>query len=116
LNAGGYLSPNDTPLVNSAIYTSSNTFFAPNTQAAVDTFNSMAPTMSQDQLAASFNYHFVPGFLGYSSQLKDGMQLRTSQGTNLTITVQGNTTYVNGARIITYDYLVCNGVVHMIDR
>jgi hypothetical protein len=116
LNAGGYLSADDTPIVNNAIYTPTNTFFAPNTQTAVDTFTSLAPSMSQDQLAGIFNYHVVPDFLAYSPQLTDEMQLRTSQGTNLTITVQGNTTFVNGARIITYDYLVCNGVVHMIDR
>jgi hypothetical protein len=116
LNAGGYLSPNDTPLVNNAIYAPSNTIFAPNTQAAVDSFNSISATMSQEQLAEIFNYHTVPGFLGYSTQLKYGMQLRTFQGTNLTITIQGNNTFVNSARIMTYDYLVCNGVVHMIDR
>jgi uncharacterized surface protein with fasciclin (FAS1) repeats len=116
LNAGGYLSPNDTPLVNNAIYAPSNTIFAPNTPASVDAFNSLSATSSQEQLAEIFNYHVVPGFLGYSTQLKDGMQLRTLQGTNLTITVQGNNTFVNGARIIMYDYLVCNGVAHMIDR
>ena len=116
LNAGGYLSPNDTLLVSTSIYAPSNTIFAPNTQEAVDTFNSLSATMNQDQLASIFNYHTVPGFLGYSTELKDGMQLRTLQGMNLTITVQGNNTYVNGARIITYDYLVCNGVVHMIDK
>ncbi|KAH8778228.1 FAS1 domain-containing protein [Hyaloscypha sp. PMI_1271] len=115
LNAGGYLSPNATPLVSNAIDAPSNTIFAPNTQAAVDSFNSISATMSQEKLAEIFNYHTVPGFLGYSTQLKHGMQLRTLQGTNLTITVQGNNTFVNGARIMTYDYLVYNGVVHMID-
>ncbi|KAH8784330.1 FAS1 domain-containing protein, partial [Hyaloscypha finlandica] len=107
--------PNATPLVSNAIDAPSNTIFAPNTQAAVDSFTSISATMSQEQLAEIFNYHTVPGFLGYSTQLKHGMQLRTLQGTNLTITVQGNNTFVNGARIMTYDYLVCNGVVHMID-
>jgi uncharacterized surface protein with fasciclin (FAS1) repeats len=116
LNAGGYLSPNDTPLVNNAIYAPSNTLFAPNTPAAVNSFNSISASMSQNQLAEVFNYHTVPGFLGYSNQLKDGMQLRTLQGTNLTITVQGTNMFVNGAKIIGYDYLVCNGVAHMIDR
>jgi uncharacterized surface protein with fasciclin (FAS1) repeats len=92
------------------------TFFAPNTQGALNEFSAIAPNMSQAELAATFDYHAVPNFLGYSSQLKNGMQLQTEEGTNVTITIQGNTTYVNGAKIITSDYLVANGVVHLIDR
>ena len=60
------------------------TFFAPNTQEALDAFNVIAPSMSQSELAATFNYHAVPNFIGYSSQLKSGMQLQTVEGTNLT--------------------------------
>jgi uncharacterized surface protein with fasciclin (FAS1) repeats len=116
LNVGGYLSPADTNLVNNVLYVPNVTFFAPNTQGALNAFNAVAPRMSQEELAATFNYHVVPDFLGYSSQLRNGMQLRTTEGTNVTITIQGNTTYVNGAKIITSDYLVANGVVHMIDR
>jgi len=116
LNAGGYLSPTDTSLVNNVLYRPNMTFFAPNTQGALNEFSAIAPNMSQAELAATFDYHAVPNFLGYSSQLKNGMQLQTEEGTNVTITIQGNTTYVNGAKIITSDYLVANGVVHLIDR
>lgn len=116
LNAGGYLSPTDTNLVNNVLYKPNMTFFAPNTQGALDAFNAIAPSMSQEELAATFNYHAVPDFLGYSSQLTSGMQLRTVEGTNITITIQGNTTFVNSAKIIVSDYLVANGVVHLIDR
>ncbi|KAE9382004.1 FAS1 domain-containing protein [Stipitochalara longipes BDJ] len=116
LTAGGYLSPSDTTLVNAVLYRPNMTFFAPNTQAALTAFTARAPTMSTSQLAATFNYHAVPNFIGYSSQLTNGMQLQTSEGTNLTITIQGNETFVNGARILISDYLVANGVVHLIDR
>ena len=92
------------------------TFFAPNTQEALNTFNAIASSMSQTDLAALFNYHAVPNFLGYSSVLKSGMQLQTVEGTNVTITIQGSTIYVNDAKVIESDYLVANGVVHMIDR
>ena len=102
--------------MNAVLYRPNMTFFAPNTQEALDAFNVIAPSMSQSELAATFNYHAVPNFIGYSSQLKSGMQLKTAQGTNVTITIQGNNTFVNGAKIVTSDYLVANGVVHMIDR
>jgi len=92
------------------------TFFAPNTQAALSAFTSLAPTLTSAELAATFNYHAVPNFIGYSSELTNGMQLQTVQGTNVTITIQGNETWVNGARIVVSDYLVANGVVHLIDR
>lgn len=63
-----------------------------------------------------FEYHIVPGFVGYSTDLKDGMSLKTQQGSNVTITLQGGEMWVNGARVIARDYLVANGVVHVIDK
>ena len=92
------------------------TFFAPNTASALNAFTSLAPTLSTVQLAEKFNYHAVPDFIGYSSELTDGMQLQTMQGTNLTITRQGGDIWVNGAKVLVSDYLVANGVVHLIDR
>jgi uncharacterized surface protein with fasciclin (FAS1) repeats len=115
LTRGGYLSAADTNLVNAVLYRPNMTFFAPNTQEALAASNAIAPNMSQSELAGAFNYHAVPNFIGYSSQLKSGMQLKTAQGANVTITIQRNTTFVNGAKIVTSDYLVANGVVHMID-
>ena len=91
------------------------TFFAPNTQETVDAFKILSANMTQAQLATLFKYHQVPNFVGYSSQLHDGMQLQTLEGRNVTISIRGNETFVNGAKIIGSDYLVQNGVVHMID-
>jgi uncharacterized surface protein with fasciclin (FAS1) repeats len=102
--------------VNAVLYQPNMTIFTPNTQEALDAFNAIAPSMSQSELAAIFNYHVIPNFIGYTSQLESGMQLMTAEGTNLTITIQGNNTFVNGAKILVSDYLVANGVVHMIDR
>jgi uncharacterized surface protein with fasciclin (FAS1) repeats len=116
LTAGGYLSTSDSTLVNAVLYRPNMTFFAPNTQAALSAFTSLAPTLSTSQLAATFNYHAVPNFIGYSPLLTNGLQLQTVEGSNLTITRRGNETWVNGARIVVSDYLVANGVVHMIDR
>jgi uncharacterized surface protein with fasciclin (FAS1) repeats len=45
----------------------------------------------------------------------NGTVLTTAQGDNLTITVNGNDTYINSAKILTPDYLIVNGVIHTID-
>lgn len=42
--------------------------------------------------------------------------MRTAQGSKVTITVQGNDTFVNQAKILKTDFLVGNGVLHTIDR
>jgi Fasciclin domain len=91
------------------------TFFSPNTAEALASFTKTTVGMSQADLAAVFNYHVVPDFLGYSSVLETGMELQTVQGDNLTITQVGSDTFVNGAKIINPDFLVANGVVHLID-
>jgi uncharacterized surface protein with fasciclin (FAS1) repeats len=48
--------------------------------------------------------------------LQDGMSLKTVQGGNLSVSVQDGVMYVNAAKIIASDYLVANGVVHVIDK
>ena len=72
--------------------------------------------MSADDLVALFNYHVVPNYVGYSPSLENGTILRTAQGGNLTVTRQGSNIFVNSAKITTPDYLIVNGVVHVIDR
>jgi hypothetical protein len=109
------LTTQDVPLIANVLYSPNMTFFSPNTAEALASFTSTTAGMSQADLAAVFNYHIVPDFLGYSSVLETGMELQTVQGSNLTITKVGSDTYVNGARIINPDFLVANGVVHLID-
>lgn len=115
ISAGGYLSAANTGLVDDILYRPDMTFFAPNTQATLDAFKILSANMTQDQLATLFKYHAVPNFLGYSSRLRDGMQLPTLEGRNVTITIRSNKTFVNGAKITSSNYLVQNGVAHMID-
>lgn len=115
LNKGGYLSPADTQLINNVLYRPNMTFFAPNTQKALDDFTAVAPRLSQTQLENLFNYHAIADVIAFSSGFQDGMQLKTVEGSNVKFTIQGNNTFVNGARIVVADYLVTNGVVHLID-
>lgn len=63
-----------------------------------------------------FQYHFVPGKTAYSTDLTDGMVLKTAQGSDIIVTLQGEDIYVNAAKVIASDYLVANGVVHVIDN
>lgn len=115
INKGGYLTVQDQPLIANVLFSPNMTFFAPNTAEALASFTNTTAAMSQAELAAVFNYHIVPGFVAYSSLLESGMKLQTVQGDYLTITIVGSDTFVNGAKIINPDFLVANGVVHLID-
>ena len=42
--------------------------------------------------------------------------MKASNGINLTIHVQDGETYVNSAKVLSTDYIISNGVVHVIDR
>jgi uncharacterized surface protein with fasciclin (FAS1) repeats len=68
---------------------------------------------NKTQLTAVLTYHVVPGKV-MSTDLKDGMMVKTVQGENLTI----NTTMgpmVNDAKIVQADIVTKNGVIHAID-
>jgi len=116
LNNGGYLSMENSGYVNEVLELPDITYFIPNSAAALSNATALAAKLSPDQLKSVFEYHIIPGFVGYSTLLKDGMSLKTAQGNNITITIQDGDMYVNSAKIITTDYIVANGVVHVIDK
>lgn len=101
---------------NYATFTPDTTFFLPNTQAALDWFNGVSTTIAADNLTSLFNYHLVPNTVLYSTGFVNGTVLTSHQGDNLTITIVGNDTYVNSAKILQTDYLITNGVIHTVDR
>lgn len=65
-------------------------------------------------LRSILTYHVVPGRV-LSSDLADGMVLRTVQGTNLRVTVDNDSVMVNGANVVRPDINASNGVIHAID-
>jgi uncharacterized surface protein with fasciclin (FAS1) repeats len=69
-----------------------------------------------DELEAVFKYHVVQGVVVYSPSLTNGTEFKTAEGDSVTVNIQGNDTYINGAKILATDYLVANGVVHIIDE
>lgn len=116
LQDGGYLNTTAATLVDGVRITTDVTTFVPNSEEALDAFNAFkAKNPTQEQLESMFNYHVVQDFVGYSTKLEDGMNLKTISGKNLTITKRGNDTFVNGAKITTPDYLLANGVAHVVD-
>jgi uncharacterized surface protein with fasciclin (FAS1) repeats len=99
------------------IVTMSNlTMFLPNSQAALDSFVARTVNASSARLQDIFNYHIVNGTVHYASDLVAGRSMKTLQGNNITIYIAPNgTKYANGAQILTTDYLVVPGVIHVID-
>ena len=91
------------------------TFFAPNTAEALVAFINSTAGTTQPELNDAFNYYIAKG-VAYSSTFKNGTELQTIQGDNVTISIVGNETFVNGARIIQTDFLVANDVIHLIDN
>ncbi|KAE9364556.1 FAS1 domain-containing protein [Stipitochalara longipes BDJ] len=115
LNVDNYLSASAT-YVNQILEVPDVTYFIPNSAAALAGATALAQNSSAADLEAIFQYYIVPGSINYSPMLKNGMNLKTQQGTDLTITLQDGDTYVNAAKVIASDLIVANGVVHVIDN
>jgi uncharacterized surface protein with fasciclin (FAS1) repeats len=89
------------------------TYFTPNSAAAVAAINGSA---TQEVLNSILKYHVV-GKLVYSNNFTNGTILQTLSGGKIAITVDPDgSTYVNTAKVIGTNYLVYNGVMHIIDK
>ncbi|PVH78768.1 Fasciclin-domain-containing protein, partial [Cadophora sp. DSE1049] len=115
LTKAGFLSTDRDELTTELTNLPDTVYFTPNTEEALSQFSNITVT-SADQLSDLLKYHIVSRRLLYSNDLKDGMNLTTLQGTNLTIRVgKDGSKFVNGAKILEPDFLVANGVLHTID-
>jgi uncharacterized surface protein with fasciclin (FAS1) repeats len=65
-------------------------------------------------LTAVLTYHVVPGEV-MSSDLKNGMSVKTVEGSDVKITIDSAGVMVNNAKVIKADIKASNGVVHVID-
>ncbi|CZT52150.1 uncharacterized protein RSE6_13412 [Rhynchosporium secalis] len=115
LSTAGYLNTEKADYVDGIMRLPDVTYFIPNSAAALADATLKAGNSTAEELKAVFQYHVVPGFLGYSNVLKDGMSLQTQEGKNLTVTMQDGEIFVNSAKVVASDYVVANGVVHVID-
>jgi uncharacterized surface protein with fasciclin (FAS1) repeats len=87
-----------------------NSSFAPNST----TFN--LNNVPESAIYAYEDYHFVQGEVAYTPDLTSGKKLKTVQGNDVTITVLNGSIYVNNQRIISPNYLISTGVLHLIER
>jgi len=94
------------------------TVFAP-TDAAfaalpAGTLEMLLKPENKDKLVAILTYHVVAGNV-MSTDLKEGMQASTVQGSKVTVSLKGGAK-INGAKVIAADVKASNGVVHIIDK
>jgi uncharacterized surface protein with fasciclin (FAS1) repeats len=69
---------------------------------------------NKTQLAALLTYHVVPGKV-MSTDLKNGMSVKTIPGGNLIISLANGGVMVNDAKVVQADIVCSNGVIHVID-
>jgi uncharacterized surface protein with fasciclin (FAS1) repeats len=93
------------------------TVFAPTDDAFAK-----VPKATLDALAADpkgaltkvLTYHVVPGKI-MAADIKDGMKVKTVEGSELTFSIKNGDVYVNDAKVVTPDIGTSNGVIHVID-
>lgn len=69
---------------------------------------------NKDRLVSILTYHVVPGRVE-AADVVNLSSADTVNGQPLAIRVQGDTVYVNDARVITTDIDASNGVIHVVD-
>ncbi|MBN3555498.1 fasciclin domain-containing protein [Fictibacillus nanhaiensis] len=92
------------------------TVFAPTDQAFGELLKDLNITaeelLNREDLKNILLYHVVPGKV-LSSDLKNGMKVKTLAGKEVTISL--NPVKVNNATVVTPDIETSNGVIHVID-
>lgn len=90
-----------------------STYFAPNSALAL---THIPPNGNQSTYNALLEYHCISQLV-YSTDLINGTELPTFNGGKILITVdEDGTIYANTAKVIGTDYLVFNGVMHILDE
>jgi len=106
---------NATNLLNTVDGLKDITIFAPNNSG----FANIASALSNASTAAlisTLEYHIVNGTSPLYSTDLSNTTLKSLQGTDLTISIQNGSVFVNNAKVILPDFLVAGGVVHVIDQ
>ena len=73
-----------------------------------------AGILALPNLANILTYHVV-GAVAMSTDLSDGQQITTLQGSDVSVTITGDTVMINQAMVTVADLVAGNGVVHVID-
>ena len=91
------------------------TVFAPTDEAFAKVPKDKLDALLKDKAALTkvLTYHVVPGKV-MGKDVKAG-QVKTVQGSPLTVTVNGGTVMVDNAKVVKTDVVADNGVIHVID-
>jgi uncharacterized surface protein with fasciclin (FAS1) repeats len=80
------------------------------------TVESLLKPENKEKLVAILTYHVIPGKAVAADVVKlDGKAVKSVQGGNIQVTVDGATVKVNDAKVIKTDIDCSNGVIHVID-
>jgi uncharacterized surface protein with fasciclin (FAS1) repeats len=96
------------------------TVFAP-LNSAFQAISGTVATLSNDQLASVLTYHVVAGANVRSNTLTNGQVVKTVNGQNFTINVQGGKVTIKDAtgataNVVLTDVQATNGVIHVLDK
>ena len=91
------------------------TVFAPTDEAFAKIPKADLDALLKDKakLTAVLSYHVVPGKV-MAKDVKAG-QVKTVQGSNITISTSSGNVSVNNAKVVKTDIVADNGVIHVID-
>ena len=91
------------------------TVFAPTDEAFAKIPKADLDALLKDKtkLTAVLTYHVVPGKV-MAKDVKAG-QVKTVQGSNITISTSSGNVSVNNAKVVKTDIVADNGVIHVID-
>jgi hypothetical protein len=90
------------------------TAFIPN-NAAFQAISNLLGNLTLTEIGGILLYHLVPNVTAYSTDLMNGTVLESSIGENITITIDGDSVFVNQAKVVVPNVLCQEGVIHVID-
>ena len=91
------------------------TVFAPTNEAfSAATGQRVWPSADKASEVDVLTYHVVAGAI-HAKDLKDRVTVKTLEGQDLTVRVDGGEVFINSARVVTADVDASNGVVHTLD-
>ena len=78
------------------------------------TFDELVKPANKTKLSALITFHVIPG-RSLVDNLFNGQKLKTVNGQELSVSVQGDDIRINGAKILARNMQGANGVVHTMD-
>jgi transforming growth factor-beta-induced protein len=96
------------------------TVFAPTNEA----FNKIPPAVlhhllqpaNKAELVDILTYHVVAGVAAKSTDLSNGMEIKTVEGKNVTVTITHSNVFIDHAKVLTANIEASNGIIHTIDE